>query len=284
MVRRLTITTLFLYAASVIGVTIFPIRVHPASYWTGEPWWTVLRWVPGDVDAPSFVLNVIMFLPLGVLLPLLRPALDDLRRLALVAAAASLAIEVTQFLLGIAVGSRRTVDVNDLIANTAGAVLGLLILWLAVPFRQHRARCAGTTPSGRAGPLGLVQQCDELGRVHVRAVGGSAGLVAPGLVEAADVHRVEAELVDELQHDPLGPLVVAGHRQSPPAVGAARGGPVQQLLRDDVVEDLHHGVAELLTDPAGGDRAVVERPDPAVPLRIVIIRVDHDGLWRGAVE
>jgi iron(III) transport system permease protein len=31
--------------------------------------------IPGDVDGPSFVLNVIMFIPLGVLLPLLRPSL-----------------------------------------------------------------------------------------------------------------------------------------------------------------------------------------------------------------
>ena len=53
MVRRLTVTVLFLYAVSVIAVTIFPIRVRSASYWAGEPWWTMLRWMPGDVDAPQ---------------------------------------------------------------------------------------------------------------------------------------------------------------------------------------------------------------------------------------
>lgn len=148
MVRRLTVTVLFLYAVSVIAVTIFPIRVRSASYWAGEPWWTMLRWMPGDVDAPSFVLNVIMFIPLGVLLPLLRPALDAVRQLAGCAVTASLAIESAQFVLGMTLGSRRTVDVNDLIANTAGALLGLLILRLAVPVRQHRARYgAGSPPS-----------------------------------------------------------------------------------------------------------------------------------------
>jgi glycopeptide antibiotics resistance protein len=152
MVRRLTITILLGYAASVIAVTIFPIRVRSAAYWTGEPWWTVLRWIPFGVDAPSFVLNVIMFLPLGVLLPLLRPALDDLRRLAGLAATASLAIEVTQFVLGITLGSRRTVDVNDLIANTGGALLGLLILRLAVPSRQHRARYGAESPRSPSPP------------------------------------------------------------------------------------------------------------------------------------
>jgi glycopeptide antibiotics resistance protein len=148
MVRRLTVTILFLYAVSVVAITVFPIRVRSAAYWTGEPWWTVFHWLPGDVDAPSFVLNVIMFIPLGILVPLLRPSLDAVRRLAGCAAAASSAIEVTQFVLGMTLGSRRTVDVNDLIANTAGALLGLLILRLAVPSRQHRAGYgAGSPPS-----------------------------------------------------------------------------------------------------------------------------------------
>jgi glycopeptide antibiotics resistance protein len=152
MVRRLTITTFFLYVVSVVAVTIFPIHVRSAAYWTGEPWWTVFTWLPGDVDAPSFVLNVIMFVPLGVLLPLLRPAMDSFRRLAVLACAASLTIEVIQFVLGVTLGSRRTVDVNDLIANTAGAVLGLLILRLAVPSRQHRAGFGAGSPPSRSRP------------------------------------------------------------------------------------------------------------------------------------
>ncbi|WP_433721765.1 VanZ family protein [Actinoplanes sp. CA-051413] len=148
MVRRLTVTVFFLYAVGVIAITVFPIRVRSAAYWTGEPWWTMVHWIPGDVDAPSFVLNVIMFIPLGVLLPLLRPSLDAVRRLAGCAAAASSAIELIQFVLGMTLGSRRTVDVNDLIANTAGALLGLLILRLAVPSRRHRAAFgAGSPPS-----------------------------------------------------------------------------------------------------------------------------------------
>jgi glycopeptide antibiotics resistance protein len=152
MVRRLTVTIFILYAASVVAVTIFPIRVRSAAYWAGDPWWTELRWIPGVVDGPSFVLNIIMFLPLGVLLPLLRPAWDDLRRLAGAAAAASLTIEVTQLVLGVSLGSRRAVDVNDLIANTGGAVLGLLILWLAVPSRQHRARYGAESPPSPSRP------------------------------------------------------------------------------------------------------------------------------------
>ena len=135
---KITFTTLFVYASAVIAVTVLPIHHHRPGYWTGAPWWTVFRWIPGDVDAPSFVLNVIMFIPYGVLLPLLWRATDSGRRLALAAVAASASIELLQFVLGITLGSRRMVDINDLIANTAGALVGLAILRLALPPAAHR--------------------------------------------------------------------------------------------------------------------------------------------------
>ncbi len=136
--RLITATILFLYGLGVVAITVFPVRPRPPGYWVGEPWWTVIHWIPFDVDTPSFVLNVIMFVPFGVLVPLLWRAADGVRRLAAVAACASLTIELTQLVIGLTVGSRRTVDVNDLIANTAGALLGLLVLRLAVPVREHR--------------------------------------------------------------------------------------------------------------------------------------------------
>jgi glycopeptide antibiotics resistance protein len=152
MVRRLTGSIFLLYVAGVVALTIFPLRVQSAAYRSAEPWWTMLRLLPGDVDAPSFVLNLIMFIPLGVLLPLLRPAVDAYCRVAGLAVTASLAIEMTQFVLGITLGSRRTVDVNDLIANAAGALVGLLILRLAVPSRQHRARYGVRSPLSPSPP------------------------------------------------------------------------------------------------------------------------------------
>ena len=139
-----------LYGLGVVAVTIFPIRPRPAGYWTGEPWWTVFHWIPFVVDAPSFVLNVIMFVPFGVLVPLLWPAADAVRRMTLAAACASAGIELTQLVLGLTLGSRRTVDVNDLIANTAGALLGLWLLRLAVPTPGHR-RLSNPADRVRAG-------------------------------------------------------------------------------------------------------------------------------------
>ncbi len=136
--RLITATIGILYALSVAAVTVLPIRPRPPGYWAGEPWWTVFHYIPFDVDTPSFVLNVIMFVPFGVLLPLLWRVTDAVRRMAVTATCASAGIEVVQFVIGVTLGSRRTVDVNDLIANTAGALLGLLVLRLAVPAPEHR--------------------------------------------------------------------------------------------------------------------------------------------------
>ena len=144
--RRLFLTIFFGYALSVVAITIFPIRPRPAGYWTGEPWWTVFHWIPFDVDGPSFTLNVIMFVPFGVLVPLLWRRADHYRRIATWASGASLAIELTQLVVGLTIGSRRTVDVNDLITNVAGALLGLLILRLAVPSARHRGEVSPARP------------------------------------------------------------------------------------------------------------------------------------------
>jgi glycopeptide antibiotics resistance protein len=133
--RRPGVVSIFVvYAVAVVAVTIFPIRVHRR---TRTPWWVVVELVPFHVPAGSFVLNVLMFMPFGVLVPLLWPRVGSVRRVAGLALAASAAIEVTQLVLWLAVGNFRTVDVNDLIANTAGGVLGLAVL---------RVRATGSRP------------------------------------------------------------------------------------------------------------------------------------------
>jgi glycopeptide antibiotics resistance protein len=137
--RTVTALLMLLYAIAVVAVTIFPITPHPSSYWAATPWWTMIHYVPFVVDAASFVLNIVMFVPFGILVPMLWPRVDSVRRLVGWAAVGSSSIELTQLIVGLAVGSRRTVDVNDLIANSAGALAGLLVLRAAVPDPRHRA-------------------------------------------------------------------------------------------------------------------------------------------------
>lgn len=90
-----------------------------------------IKWVPFAADdwyAASQPLevgaNVLLFLPFGIYLGLLRPALSAWRQLATLAGA-SILLESLQYLL--IVGSA---DVTDVIVNTAGGAAGLLVVAL----------------------------------------------------------------------------------------------------------------------------------------------------------
>ncbi|UQU62886.1 VanZ family protein [Couchioplanes caeruleus] len=144
--RVVTASILLLYAVSVAAVTVVPVRMRPPDARPGLPWWIVVHWVPFRVEAWSFLLNVVMFVPLGLLVPLLWPAAGSLRRIAAVSLACSAAIETLQLVWWLTLGSFRTVDVNDLIANTAGGVAGVLLL-RAVVRRDRAGRAAVTTRS-----------------------------------------------------------------------------------------------------------------------------------------
>jgi glycopeptide antibiotics resistance protein len=74
--------------------------------------------------------NVVMFLPFGILVPMLWPSTRATARVLWLGLGASLAIELTQLLFLVTLNSRRTVDINDLIANAGGAVLGYWLLQL----------------------------------------------------------------------------------------------------------------------------------------------------------
>lgn len=83
-------------------------------------------------DGPSALggvsLNVLMFVPLGLLVPALWPRASRLLPVASFGFALSLAIELSQLL------NNRATDVDDLVANTLGAVAGFMIyaLWRAM--------------------------------------------------------------------------------------------------------------------------------------------------------
>ena len=71
--------------------------------------------------------NVMLFFPLGVLLPLVRRDLR-FRRALLIALALSASIELLQYVSS-AWGSYRAADVNDVILNVVGTSLGLALVW-----------------------------------------------------------------------------------------------------------------------------------------------------------
>lgn len=76
----------------------------------------------GGGSARDDVLNVALFVPLGLLLA--TTGWRTIRTLA-VASGVSLAVEITQY----AGNFGRTADVNDLITNVCGAALGQVLAW-----------------------------------------------------------------------------------------------------------------------------------------------------------
>jgi glycopeptide antibiotics resistance protein len=86
----------------------------------------------------QFVGNLVMLLPLGLLGPIALPAMNGWIRVILAALAISLAIELAQLWI-----PNRSADVDDVLLNVAGAMLGyalFLLLRLGAGLRR-------TTPS-----------------------------------------------------------------------------------------------------------------------------------------
>jgi len=125
--------TFAIYLLAMIHLVFFPIE-----YWMGEkkmtqPLWLMIlneiNFIPVlTIDIPTFVLNVIMLVPFGVYLPLLISKVDSAKKAAKYGFFLSLSIEVIQLTIEITLGSGRIADINDIIANTIGAVVGFLII------------------------------------------------------------------------------------------------------------------------------------------------------------
>jgi glycopeptide antibiotics resistance protein len=113
------------YLVAVIGLTIFPFRIRLGGH--HHHWSDFVIAIPIiTINPVDFVLNVLMTVPLGVLLPLLT-RIDRVRQIAKWALVSSAIVETTQLLSNLLIGGGRTADVNDLLANTTGAVLGFLL-------------------------------------------------------------------------------------------------------------------------------------------------------------
>jgi glycopeptide antibiotics resistance protein len=79
----------------------------------------------------NFFGNLALLLPLGVLGPIALPVLDRWWRLALVALLYSVAIELIQRLV-----PARSADIDDVIVNVSGALLGYLVFRISDLFRR----------------------------------------------------------------------------------------------------------------------------------------------------
>lgn len=132
---------LLVYLTDVFQVTGAGTIYHLRQYGF-EPGVTQMNLLPfsdPEYDLTANILNVVLFLPLGFLLPLLWPEWNRPIPVLLFGAAFSLLIEASQLL------NIRNTDVDDILLNTLGAVIGLLL------YRAFAARSKRKQPPAGAG-------------------------------------------------------------------------------------------------------------------------------------
>lgn len=120
------------YAAAVLSLTVFPLNVTWGEYANQAPWIGQINFVPLLTADITMVPNVIMLVPAGFLLPLLSRRATSASRTTLMTAAASLSVEAAQLLSYLVLNNGRSVDVNDLLANTLGGLAGYALVTLAL--------------------------------------------------------------------------------------------------------------------------------------------------------
>ena len=158
--RAAVALALGVYVAGIVANTVFPIFLDkPVS---SAPWGSHLALVPfANYEVADAVMNVLVFVPVGVLVPLLM-ARASWGRVVLAAAILSLTIEVTQFVTAHLLGGGHIADVNDLIFNITGGAVGFAVFSALVKipsvsavvdrFRWHEiTSCARGAPAIPAG-------------------------------------------------------------------------------------------------------------------------------------
>lgn len=127
--QKLTITTLLIYLVAVFGLCLTPAPFSIASapkllfHFHGIPY----NIIPFQGFSPEFFLNIVMTLPWGVYLFLINHRLS-LGQATLAGLGFSLFIETNQFIGDGLLNLGRLADIDDLITNTLGAIIGFIIL------------------------------------------------------------------------------------------------------------------------------------------------------------
>lgn len=116
--------------------------------------------IPREIFTKELVLsllNIAMFVPLGFFLPLLWKKYRRLKNTLLFGVGATVFIELAQLF------TYRATDINDVITNTAGALLGYLLFRLA-----HKLRPVGIAPTKEQGDLLLILAVTAAGMFFVQ--------------------------------------------------------------------------------------------------------------------
>jgi glycopeptide antibiotics resistance protein len=117
----------FVFATYLAAIYLF-VGMPTLQFMRFELSLTLIPFLPMLADLKNTILNIILFVPLGIMLPFLWKKYNTLKATLVFGLGMSLAIELLQFF------TYRATDVNDIIANTFGTVVGYLIFTIASQF------------------------------------------------------------------------------------------------------------------------------------------------------
>jgi glycopeptide antibiotics resistance protein len=131
---RFTLLSLFvLYVLEVIHLTVFPIHAHTGVWRDLAQFKQGVNLIPFQhVHETDFVLNIVMMIPIGVFLPIVFRRINSLSMVCLLGLFSGALIETNQYILRITVANDRNVNINDVIANASGVIIGYLVFRFAI--------------------------------------------------------------------------------------------------------------------------------------------------------
>ncbi len=147
--RRWAVAIACAHIGAVLAVTLFPMPIAGAEPLAPpyesvqlEPFGTIGLLLAGSQELRQLGGNLLLLAPMGLLVPIAWPVARPFAATVVVGLSTSLLIELLQFTFGVLVGEfYRVVDVDDVLLNTAGVVLGRLVFAVVWPlWRWLRAR------------------------------------------------------------------------------------------------------------------------------------------------
>ncbi|QIB27977.1 VanZ family protein [Caloranaerobacter azorensis] len=137
-IKYFFLTIFFIYFINLLNYTIFPIHINSSIATITQEEFTIFESLKNNtnlipfnkLDKIDFILNIIMTIPLGVLLPCLVKKLNT-KKILIIGLITGLGIEACQALLTFVQGfTFRNININDAIANFIGVYLGYKIFIL----------------------------------------------------------------------------------------------------------------------------------------------------------
>lgn len=98
--------------------TVYDIKLYGIDFSSNQ-----LNLIPfsQEIDTVIYLLNLVLLMPCGFLLPLIVKKFDSFKRILLVNLGISLSIELSQLF------NNRKTDIDDIILNVAGAIIGYIV-------------------------------------------------------------------------------------------------------------------------------------------------------------